>query len=475
MEGVPLSRSSATYTEPRSEVSRMQNRRRSSRRLQLTWAASFLLFAAATAQAAPPVAALPAPTPAGNAVTEAALAATPSLAVLTRYAEQHNPAIRAALEAWKAARQRIAQERSYADPMVTYSPDTGSMAETRAGPQGAGVGISQEIPFPGKLTLKGDVASEQAQAAHERLQAVIQEVARGVRARYADYYLAARSLVINAATTELTQQFEDIASAKYRVGTAAQQDVILAQEYLSRLAAERVVFEGDRETALGALNALLDRPPRAALGTPAELRAQNLDVALQDLVDRARATRPELHVQDHLVQASRDSLRLAKMGYFPDFKVGGQYTEVEGGTNPSFPKDGHDIWMATIGVTVPLWVDRIQAHIEETNARVMQEKSRRQDLQDLVNDQVQRAYEHVRTASRTEEIYRTTLIPQTQQRIAAARAGYQTGIVDFLTLIDSLRSLEDVQLKRDRAVRDYQQAIADLERAVGQPIATAAP
>lgn len=68
-------------------------------------------------------------------------------------------------------------------------------------------------------------------------------------------------------------------------------------------------------------------------------------------------------------------------------------------------------------------------------------------------------------------IYRLTLIPQTQAPIGSARAGYQTGQVDFFTLIDSLTSFQDVRLKRYRAVRDYQQALADLERAVGQPIA----
>jgi cobalt-zinc-cadmium efflux system outer membrane protein len=449
----------------------MQLAHRTTRLLHLVFVAALVAAGTATARAAPSAP----PTPAAEPVSEAALTETPSLDVVTRYAEQHNPAIRAARQGWEAARKRVPQERAYADPMVTYNPDTGNMAETRAGPQGNGVAVSQAIPFPGKLTLRGDIASEQARVAYENLQAVTQEVGRRVRASYADYYLAARSLDINAETTELTRQFEAIASAKYRVGTAAQQDVILAQEQLSRLATEQVVFEGDRETALGALNALLDRPPRAALGSPAELRAQKLGTPLQDLVDLARAVRPELRAQNHVVEASRHSLRLAKMGYLPDFKLGGQYIEVEGGTNPSFPQDGHDIWMASIGFTVPLWVDRIQARIGETSARLMQETARRRDLRNQVYDQVQRAYERVRTAARNEAIYRTTLIPQTQQRIAAARAGYQTGLVDFLTLIDSLRSLEDVQLKRDRAVRDYQQAMADLERAVGQPIAVAAP
>lgn len=403
-------------------------------------------------------------------IGEEELETQPSIDLVVRYAIQHNPAIRAARHEWEAARERITQERSYENPLLTYSPDTGNMAETRAGPQGNGVAFSQALPFPGKLTLRGKIADQQAQATYERLQATIQEVSRQTRARYAEYYLAARSLDTNADTTELMRQFAAIADQKYRVGTAAQQDVILAQEQLSRLAAERIVFDGSQETALGALNALLDRAPRAPVAAPGELAAKQLPIALADLVERADAVRPELKSQDHFIEASRRSLTLAKMGYLPDFSVGAQYTEVMGGTNPSFARDGHDVWMAMVGFSIPIWIDRVRAGVDENRARVLQQEFVRRDLTNQVYDQVQRAYERVRVAARTEAIYGTTLIPQTQARIAAARAGYQTGLVDFLTLIDSLKSLEEVQLERYRAVSDFHQALADLERAVGQPV-----
>jgi outer membrane protein TolC len=163
------------------------------------------------------------------------------------------------------------------------------------------------------------------------------------------------------------------------------------------------------------------------------------------------------------------------MGYLPDLKVGAEWIEVEGGTNPTFRNDGNDIWTVKLGLSIPLWLNRIGAEVNEAQFRMRREQSRRRDLTNQVFDQVQRQYERVRVAARNEEIYRATLIPQTTERIAAARAGYQTGEVDFLTLIDSLRSLEEVQLMRDRAVRDYQQAVADLERAVGQPLSALTP
>ncbi len=408
-------------------------------------------------------------------VTEADLLANPSLDTVVQYATLHNPGIRAARFEWEAARERITSQSWYENPTVTYTPNTGAMSETRAGPQGNGVEVSQAIPFPGKLTLRGRIEEARADATREVLEATVQEISRQVRARYADYFLAGRSLDINDEITALTHQFADIAQSKYGVGTAAQQDVILAQEQLSRLATERVMFEGDFETAIGALNALLDRTPRASLGRPADLDAELLAVPLERLVTVADQQRPELRSQDHVIEASRHALRLARMGYLPDLRLGGQWIEVQGGTNAAFRRDGDDVWMVKLGFSIPLWLNRIGAEVDEMDARRKREESRRRDLANQVMDQVQRQYERVRVAARNEEIYRATLIPQTTERIAAARAGYQTGGVDFLTLIDSLRSLEEVRLQRDRAVRDYQQAVADLERAVGQPLANLAP
>ena len=402
--------------------------------------------------------------------SETALATESSVEVVERYALEHNPAIVGARRAFEAAERRIPQVRAYENPRLTYSPDTGSMAETRAGPQKNGVGFSQAIPFPGKLTLKGEVAAEEARAANERYQAVAQEVLRQVRSRYADYYLATRSLEVNEAVTDLARQFAEIAEAKYRVGKGAQQDVIQAREEVSRLRADRVMFEGERESSLGALNALLDRPSRAVIAAPGALGAEEIEAPLARLLDAATEARPELRAQGHLVEASRRALRLAKMDYLPDFSVGGQYTEVEGGTNPMFTKDGHDIWMATFGISVPIWVDRIQAGVEERRARLGESESMLRDLRNRVHDEAQRAYERAQVAARTERIYRTTLIPQTDQRIESARAGYQTNRVDFLTLVDSLQSLERVRLDRYRAVREYHRSLADLERAVGAPI-----
>jgi outer membrane protein, heavy metal efflux system len=410
-------------------------------------------------------------TQSGGPVSASDLEHSPSLETVQRYASEHNPAIRAAFYTWQAALQRITQARSYQNPMVTYMPDTGNMAETRAGPQTNGFGISQTIPFPGKLTLSGRIADQQAQAARENLTAIVQETLRGVRRAYAQFYFAERALEVNADSTALARQFENIAEAKFKVAKVPEEDVIQGQEEISRLATERVNFVEQRNTAMGALNTLLDRAPRARLGRPAKMATAELQIPLEQLVEQARGTRPEIRAENHLVQAREQSVTLAKMGYLPDFSIGGQYMGIDGHMGvPGFTRDGHDIWATTIGLSVPIWIDRIKARVDETGAELQQEKFTRRNVEDTVNDQIQDAYERLMASARNDIIYRTTLLPQTAERIRAAEAGYQTGTVDFLTLIDSLKSYENVRLLDYQSVRAYQISAADLTRAVGEPI-----
>src|SRR5205807_7003064 len=107
------------------------------------------------------------------AMTLSAAAQTPdarvSLRDLAREVILSNPEIVAAQKKYESARQRPAQQSSLPDPMISLGynsvgnplPGAGLGRDVLAN---AGIMVSQEVPFPGKLKLKGEVASKEAQA-----------------------------------------------------------------------------------------------------------------------------------------------------------------------------------------------------------------------------------------------------------------------------------------------------------------------
>ncbi|HWC00425.1 MAG TPA: TolC family protein, partial [Bryobacteraceae bacterium] len=96
---------------------------------------------------------------------------------LIRETLQNNPEVLAAQKRYEAARQRPTQASSLPDPMVSLGynsvgnplPGAGLGREVLAN---VGVMVSQEVPFPGKLKLQGEMASKEAQAEFEQYQAV---------------------------------------------------------------------------------------------------------------------------------------------------------------------------------------------------------------------------------------------------------------------------------------------------------------
>ena len=100
-----------------------------------------------------------------------------SLRELTGEAIKNNPDIAAAQKRYEAARQRPTQQSTLPDPMISLGynsvgnplPGSGLGKDVLAN---AGVMVSQEIPAPGKLKLKGEMASKEAQVEFQQYQAV---------------------------------------------------------------------------------------------------------------------------------------------------------------------------------------------------------------------------------------------------------------------------------------------------------------
>jgi outer membrane protein TolC len=65
------------------------------------------------------------------------------------------------------------------------------------------------------------------------------------------------------------------------------------------------------------------------------------------------------------------------------------------------------------------------------------------------------------------QLYGSGVIPQATLSLESAVANYQVGKIDFLALIDDLKTLLEYELKFHEALVEYQKALARLEVFVG--------
>src|SRR5579863_4700686 len=97
------------------------------------------------------------------------------LATLLDEAARNNPDILAARRGWQAATQVPSQVAALPDPQVTVQHVSVGSPRPFAGFSNSdfayiGFGVSQDLPYPGKLKLKGEAAQQDAAVGREKLE-----------------------------------------------------------------------------------------------------------------------------------------------------------------------------------------------------------------------------------------------------------------------------------------------------------------
>ncbi|HXF92480.1 MAG TPA: TolC family protein [Nitrospiraceae bacterium] len=375
---------------------------------------------------------------------------------------ERNPEIKAARERWEAAKAVVPQAQTLPDPTLQFGYQRMPMVPPVV--QGALYGFGQEIPFPGKLTLRGEIARREAERLEQEYLATRLRVIAALKEAYYALHFVHKSMEIVERNKALLIQFEKTAKARYSVGQAAQQDVFRAQVEISRVLDRLAVLEQRKESLHAAINRLLNRPPADPLGTPEELQVPLLTISLPELNRLAEQFSPVLLASAKSIERSEQTVSLARRQYYPDFDV-----TALGLRNDLINDNGYQV---LLGIRIPLFYETKQRQgVREALARLA---GAREDLAAARQDilfQVKDAFVQTQRAERLITILRDAIIPQSTLALQAAQAGYAVGKVDFLTLLNSLLTLQENQLELHGEMVAHEQAVARLEALTGGSLA----
>jgi outer membrane protein TolC len=389
-----------------------------------------------------------------------------SLDSLLEQALGDNPEVLAAQSEWDAAKAKIPQVRWWPDPQFGISYEkipegSYSLRDARM----RMFSISQTIPFPGKLTLKGRLAQSEALAAGEEYEAATRQVVAEVKSAYYSLFLAHKSIEIEHQRKELLQKLAKMAETKYAVGEVSQHDVLRAQVELS-LSADNLITLQERElpTAEARLNGILNRPPRSPLGIPEEFSILEIRLTDKELEELTLEHRQVLKAMEYEMEKTRTAYSLAKMEYVPNFTVRLVQEEMDTPTGKEINRG------VAASINLPVWFWTKNHGISEKRAKKSGAEASYLAMRNVVLFEVQSALARYRASRRRVSLFEVTVIPLAEQALKAATVGYETGKVDFLTLMDSERTLRDVKLRYYEALVQHGVDVADLERIVGATI-----
>jgi outer membrane protein, heavy metal efflux system len=392
-----------------------------------------------------------------------------TLSELVAQALENNPEIQAAKRKVESARARAGQATYLEDPEVNFEawgvPLSQPVNYRRANP--LIFGVRQKLPFFGKLGLKGEIAGQEVRMVEEELRAKEHEIIAKVKSAYANYFMASKNVEIYKELLELIRYTSATAEGLYQVGRAPQQDVIKALLERTELLNKLTWAEKELTTSQAKLNTLLSRPPSSPLGQPGEPLLAPVDLQSSNLETLAVEQRPEVRALESSINKSERAMELAERNRkYPDFMVGLQYWYAP-------EQSPRNMYAPMVTLTIPFspWTKgKHDYEVEEALAERQAGKANLLAAKNMARFEVAEISAKVEAAMKSVSIYRDGLLPQAEQAFQAAVAAYQTGGVNFMTLLDAQRTIRDVRMGYYKALVDYEQSRADLERAVGKEL-----
>jgi outer membrane protein TolC len=380
-----------------------------------------------------------------------------------------NPAVQAARYAAEAERLKVPQARSLPEPslgigwmgnITPFSVQQGDPSSYR------GVSAMQTIPYPGKLRLRGEIASQDAGAAQTGVETIQRQIATEVRAAFYDYWYYDRALETTQKNKDLLDELAQIAESRYRVGKGIQQDILKSQVEVSMLLQKLTVLEQQRATAQAQLNALLGNPPDTALPPAAPVEPAALTYTLDDLYKLAGRNDPELHRMQQMTRRNQLAVELARKDYRPDLSVGYMYEQ-----RPAMP----DMHGFTFTVDLPVFYKSRQREAVEqaTDERIGTEHSRDARHNQLYFE-LKEQYLAAQASDQLLKLFVQAVIPQSSLALESSMSAYQTGSADFATVLGNFTTIVNYETDYYREVANYQTALARMEALTGVELTSGA-
>ena len=399
---------------------------------------------------------------------EARLTETVNIELLLAFGYAWSPGIKAARKTLRATLEQYPQATYLDNVLRQYNAFTKQL-NTKIGQPRHKEMTSMKFPFPDGLALKGQIVTEDVQIAQREINIALRELVTDIRLAYSDYLYLTEAIGINQENQQLLRQMIQIAQAKFRVGIGKYHSVIMAQVEFTKLSDSILTLEKQRETIIARINTLLNRPADAPLGMPEPLVHEEVVQPLAELYTLALKSRQEIQKQKLTISKMNLMIQLATRMAYPDTTLGASYFEermkLSTGTSKMPPTFSTQ---RTLNIENSASFGRKDAYIREVKIKVSAMEQMLAGLENRTRFAVKKHHFGLETAKRSIALYRDALLPQAQDALEAANIAYQAAQVDFISFLDTERTLLKFRLEEQRVFRDHRHHLAQLEQAVGQ-------
>lgn len=412
-----------------------------------------------------------------------------------------SPTVRAAAARAAAARHRVSAAGAPPDPMLMLGVQNQPLGRERSA-MGTGMpvssgpdpmtmrmaGVSQTIPFPGKLALRRRVAEREVESADAAVQTARRQVVRDVKQAYYELAFLDRALEVTMRSRDVVAAIVRAADARYGSGASPQSEVIKSRLDATRLAESASALAEQQRAAMAGLNALLGRASDLPVGAP-EIPARIAQLAMpatsddvrftsnalgaraagsplrlvSELQELAVANSSELREHELMIAAQAVRLDVARRDRLPDMDVALQYGQRGGGLR--------DMMTASVSLPLPVFARRKQGALTlDAEAQLRALHAEHEAAENILRAQVASLVADLERQRTQLALFTKALVPQGRALLTSATSSYQVGRADLRDVLDARSALFTYEIDNARALADFAKQLAELERVVGTEV-----
>jgi len=358
------------------------------------------------------------------------------LSDLLAEAERNNPQIQAARQEWQSMQQRPTQVATLPDPQVALQQVNVGSPRPFAGFTNSdfayiGLGVSQDIPYPGKLGLRRELASKDAEVAQQKVEVMRRAVLSELKMAYFRVAFLTKQSAILEGDRELLQQMEQAAEVKYRSGMGNQQEVLQAQVEQTKLLREFTTNRLEVGKLQAELKQLLGRPQTSTDLLTEEIGESAVTRTFDELLAAAQLNNPQISGARKTVDRQNVAIEIAKKDFYPDFNAQFVWQRTD-------PSQFRAYYQFTIGARIPIYrKKKLQPEVAQAQIDKNRAQSELETQSQEVSSTLRQEYVAAEKSAELLKICRDGLLPQAKLELQAGFAAYQSNRQDFQALLTS--------------------------------------
>lgn len=378
---------------------------------------------------------------------------------------ESNPEIQASVAQADAEHSRIKSQYSPDNPKLGLMRENNmNLMEIQMGPMNTW-SVTQEIKFPTKYFILGSAQKSKAESSDHLLSAKKLEIRKKVISAYYNLYAVNQVISLLEAQRETLREVARSAESRHSTGAVPQQDEMKAHVEQSKLESDLLLVHEEREAAMASLLALLNQgPSEAPFVSEKKLPIPKVNVAFEEIPKIAATQSKQIKGALALSEEASFKKNLAAWNFVPDFSI--SYKKAW----TSAPADNYAFG---VELSIPLWFFAKQSgEYSSASSQAIQSEKMLETEKLQTGSNIRSLLAKVRSHEKLLQIYETALIPQASSTLSASRTAYRAGRVNFLELLDSERSLYNMQIAYYRSLAQYVEFLTQLEELTGSSLSS---